>query len=308
MEIIALCPGNIATGGTEGIHKLIKELRLCGADAKILYLNGSQPKEFAGYDCPWISEFPANYTGVFIAPEVYANSITNPEYRRCTVAVLWQGVDVYKWHNPKSTWGHFLSRTDAVHITMSEYGIDYLRGLGLNPIKIPDCLNDDFLRDFPDTYERGNAVLYNPIECKLTWFQREVMARCTDIEFKPLSGYSRGELIDLMRHSKLYIDFGVFSGRERLPRESVMCGCCILTSDKGTAGYYRDNSIPDKYKLDDVDSAVKRIHHVLKEYEACKPDFDCYRELLKRDKEIYPGLCMILYHEFTKIQRHNTGV
>lgn len=308
MEIIALCPGNVATGGTEGIHKLINELRLCGADAKILYLNGSQPKEFSRYGCRTIETFPDGYTGVLIVPEYLANTITDPEYRRCTVAVLWQGVDVYKWHNPKSTWGHFLDRKDAIHITMSEYGMDYLRGLGLKPIKIPDCLNDDFLRDFPDVYERGNAVLYNPTELKLTGFQREVMLRCADIVFKPLSGYSRGELIDLMRHSKLYIDFGVFSGRERLPRESVMCGCCILTSTQGTAGYYRDNSIPDKYKLDDVDSAVEMIHYVLEDYKACRPDFNLYRELLKRDRDIYPGRCMILYYEFTKVQRHNTGV
>jgi len=307
MEILAICPGGFATGGTEGIHHLVSELNACGADAKILYVGGTQTEEFAGYNCPYITELPDGYDGTVIIPEIWGNSVVDPKYRNCIVAILWQGIDVYSWHVPEAERGLFLKRTDTIHITMSEYGMDYLRGLGLNPIKIPDCINDVFLQDFPEEYERGDTVLYNPTPGKLTRFQEIVMARCKTelgIKFLPLEGYSRTELIDLFRRSKLYIDFGVFSGRERLPREAVGCGCCILTSNKGTAGYYKDNTIPDKYKLIDMDSAVKMVRYVLDNYEECRPDFDLYRKVLRHDNKIYPKQVKSLYDE---IFRHNPG-
>ena len=94
-------------------------------------------------------------------------------------------------------------------------------------------------------------------------------------------------MLDLFRHSKLFIDFGVFSGRERMPREAVSCGCCIVTSNKGTARDYKDNSIPDKYKIEDIDEAMQMIKYIIYNYELCKPDFDEYRRLLKQDLANY---------------------
>ena len=306
-EIIAICPGSLATGGTEGIHHLVSELNTCGADAKILYVGGTQPEEFAGYNCPYITELPEGYRGTVIIPEIWGNQVIDPKYNGCTVAILWQGVDVYRWHVPPRKRGLFLQRTDTIHITMSDYGMDYLRGLGLDPIKIPDCINDAFLKDFTEEYERGDTVLYNPMPAKMTRFQEDVMSRCKTelgIKFMPLEGYSRDELIDIFRHSKLYIDFGVFSGRERLPREAVMCGCCILTSNKGTAGYLWDNTIPDKYKLSDVNSAVEMVKYILEHYKKCRPEFGFYQIALQHDRDLYPRQVKSLYDE---ILRHNTG-
>ena len=302
MNIVHFCPSKLATGGTEGIHHLVSELNKCGANAKILYVGSSddpQPKEYSEYNCPFITELPKDYEGTVIFPEVWGNNVIEPRYRGMTTVINWQGIDVYYWNNPVNTQKKFLQNKSTIHVTMSEYGMEHLRGLGLNPLKIPDCINNDFLQDFTEEYDRSNTVLYNPVPVKMTNFQETVMARCVTelgIKFKPIKGYTKLDLIDLFRHSKLYIDFGVFSGRERLPREAVMCGCCILTSNKGTAKAYLDNAIPDKYKIEDVDTAIQMIRYILKNYEVCKSDYVDYQRLMHKDKEEYHAQVEELYH------------
>lgn len=303
MNILHICPANLATGGTEGIHHLVSELCKCGANAKILYegidLTDPQPKEFDKYQCEYVTEIPKDFSGVLIFPEVWGNRVALPEYQKYQTAINWQGIDVYSWHTPAWERGKFLSNPETLHITMSEYGMEYLRKFGLEPIKIPDCIGDEFYEQYDHPTKRSDLVLYNPVSVKLTTFQEIVMARCTTelgIRFKPIEGYTRKELIDLFYSSKLYIDFGVFSGRERLPREAVMCGCCILTSNQGTAKYYLDNSIPSKYKLNDIDQAIKMIRYVVNNYDQCKPDYDEYRELLTKDREDYPKAVKELYN------------
>lgn len=311
MQILHFCPANLATGGTEGIHHLVSELCKCGADAKILYygknLDNPQPKEYKDYGCDYVTEIPEGYNGALIFPEVIGNRVILPEYENLITVINWQGIDVYYWNNSLLKYNQFLQNKNTMHITMSEYGMEHLQNLGLKPLKIPDCINDNFLQDFEEEFERKDIVLYNPTSVKMTKFQEIVMSKATTelgIKFKPLEGYTQEQLIDLFRHSKLYIDFGVFSGRERLPREAVMCGCCILTSNKGTAKYYLDNAILDSYKTDDVNDALKMIKYILANYECCKPDFDAYRELMHKDKEDYPIKVKEFYNE---ILNHNSS-
>ena len=305
MQIIHLCPANLATGGTESIHNLVKHLNECGADAKILYvgkdLSNPQPVEYISYGCPYITEFPENYKGVIIFPEVWGNQSIEDKYKDCITAIHWQGVDVYDWNTPVANRGLFLQRKDTIHFTNLEYGMEHLRKLGIEPIKVSDVLNEDFFNVLAFGKERKDTILYNPVSVKMTKFQVTVMSRCANelgLRFKPLEGYTRDQLINLFRQSKLYIDFGVFSGRERLPREAVMCGCCILTSNKGAARYYLDNPIKDDYKIEDVDEAMRMIKYILDNYYECTYDFDWYRKELIHDKEKYPNEVRELYNAF----------
>ena len=299
MQILHLCPANLASGGPEGIHNLVHHLNKVGADAKILYVGNiarcSQPKEYEKYECRFITTMPRYFDGCVIFPEVWANQAVDAKYDNCLTAVNWQGVDVFYWHNGNDM--RFMQRKNMLHIANSEYAVEHLRKLGLDSVKISDCLNDAFFETM-ENQNRDDVILYNPTECKLTDFQKTVMKRCRkelNVEFKPIQGYTREALIAEMCRHKLYIDFGVFSGRERLPREAVMCGCCILTSNKGTARFYEDNSITEMYKVDNVEDAIYRINYILKNYDTCVRDFDEYRRLLQRDKQNYMSEVKNLY-------------
>ena len=310
MDIVLMCPSGLATGGTEGIHNLASTLNKVGAHAKVLYIGqGSKqkPEEFNKYECEGIEELPKNYKGAIIFPEVWGNQVIDPRYRDNIVAINWQGVDVYDWHTPKWDRCLYLKRGDTIHIANSEYAVAHLTKQGINPIKISDCLNDVFYDLTWDLANRKNTVLYNPIKIKHILLQDTVIARCNTelgIRFCPIEGLTRNEVIQTFKTHKLYIDFGYFSGRERLPREAVMCGCCIITNSMGTAGYFEDNSIYDKYKVDDVSSAMHMIGYVLSNYTSCVSDFNQYRDLLKRDKDNYIEEVRRLYNAFLN---HNSG-
>ena len=312
MQILHICPANVATGGTENIHQLVSELRKCGADAKILYegkyVDSPQPKQYKKYECPYITEMPDNFKGAVIIPEIFANRVASSKYDNVTTVINWQGVDVYYWSVPKNEANMFLKNKKTLHMTTMDYGMAHLNSFGIKGIHVADCLNDLYFNNTSKASVRSNTVLYNPVPFKLTKFQQIVMAKCQTeygIKFLPLSGYTVEELIEIFDTHKLYIDFGVFSGRERLPREAAMRGCCVLTSKQGAAGYHRDVAIPDKYKLDNIEQAVKMIAHVLDNYEKCVPDFDEYRNSLVQDKQNYHKEVEELYNA---ILNNNPGI
>ena len=299
MEILCQCPGNLATGGTEGIHNLARELNKY-APTKLWYINGTMPKQFKEYGCDYVINLPNNFDGVVIFPEVWANKVVLPEFKNINTAVLWQGVDVYDWSVMYHDRLLFLNRTDVVHIAASDYAMDMLNNLDLHPYKLSDCLNDKYYQQDIKNGDKSDLVLYNPLQVKMTRLQRIIMARCTTelgIKFIPLAEYGINDLIDIFKNSKLYIDFGKFSGRERLPREAVSCGCCIITSNRGAASRYTDEPIPDRYKINDVNSAIDMIQYVLKNYDECKGDFAIYRKLLKIERYIkYPEQVKEIYN------------
>ena len=114
-----------------------------------------------------------------------------------------------------------------------------------------------------------------------------LMDECLYIKFKPITGMTREQVIDTMRHAKLYVDFGEFPGRERMPREAALCGCCLITSKIGASAYAGD--FAHTYKFESKDSHIwaiaHKIRYVLANYSECRKDFDEFRNLLRSDRD-----------------------
>jgi hypothetical protein len=115
---------------------------------------------------------------------------------------------------------------------------------------------------------------------------------------------TREEVIDLMSESKVYIDFGNHPGKDRIPREAAICGCCVLTNLLGSAGFYTDIPIPNRYKFSENYAEVKRaldlIQTIFKYYEESIKDFDIYKRQIKNEKIIFEMGCTLLIKEIEK--------
>lgn len=312
MQILVISPGNVATGGTEALHSLASLLnKHDGIDARIWYWSGGEspkPEEFAAYECEYVTELPEGFDGVLVFPEIWANKAL--DYPQCTRAIWWLGIDAYAGWTAPAEQGDFLADDSIIHIAQSEYARDFLKKLGIKRIlKCDDTVNADFYAEY-DEIERGNVVLYNP--AKATMFTQKVLAACPDITFKPIRGMTRAEVIDTMRHSKLYIDFGTFPGRERMPREAVLCGCCIITSKIGSAAYLKDFAHDYKYDMKGghIWAIIRKIRHVLANYDECRKDFDLFRGSLRADIVRIPEQCNEIVREFKnhEVQHNHTGV
>jgi hypothetical protein len=99
---------------------------------------------------------------------------------------------------------------------------------------------------------------------------------------------SRNQIIDVLKRSKIYIDFGSHPGKDRFPREAALMNNIIITGFRGSAMFYNDGPIdPTQYKFDmnDLYSAANKIKEHLYNYNEKIKDFDLYKNIILNQKE-----------------------
>ena len=303
------------TGGPEALHQLAYYMRKLGMEAYTVYYTYSgfpkaepinQYKQYevqvARYED--IEDVSDNYV---IAPEnapwclngfkkaqkciwwlsLHANEVKKGSLkeraRLMKRRLLREDLSHYRHidFNPDSCWHLCGSKHTYLYVIQSykQSRVDYL----VEPISL------DFLRmgnaDLPT--EREDVVLYNP--SKPSAIMTELLERGR-FTYVPLKGFTPEGLAERYKKSKLYVDFGHFGGPERMPKEAVYYGCNILVANHNAASNDFDVAIPQKYKVDDTESAEQvenRIADMLEHYEAQHPDFLPFKEKVERLEENY---------------------
>ena len=91
--------------------------------------------------------------------------------------------------------------------------------------------------------------------------------------------------------SKVYIDFGNHPGKDRIPREAAISGCCIITGKRGSAKYKDDVYIEDEFKFNDseenIDSIISKINYLIENYENETKKFDLYRDRISKEEIVF---------------------
>ena len=133
--------------------------------------------------------------------------------------------------------------------------------------------------------EREDEVLYNP--SKPSAIMNELLER-GKFNYVPLKGYSPEGLAERYKSAKLYVDFGLFGGPERMPKEAVYFGCNILVANHNAASNDFDVAIPQHYKVDDKTTAEQienRISDMLAHYLIQNADFKSFKEKVEHLEE-----------------------
>jgi hypothetical protein len=155
-----------------------------------------------------------------------------------------------------------------------------------------DSINEDFLTDkYLDKIDhKQNIILYNPTKgWKIT---EQLMTRYPQWKFLPLKGLNRDQLSEKLYNAKLYIDFGHHPGRDRMPREAAMHGCCLITGKLGSAGNDVDLPIPAQYKFDSnapgfIEDFGVLAQDVMNNFPKHYATFDTYRKWLQDEPRIF---------------------
>src|SRR5687767_6015204 len=97
--------------------------------------------------------------------------------------------------------------------------------LGFSGVYLSDYLNPMYVHEAKtvDYSTKKNVVLYNPK--KGYSYTQKLMEACADLRWVPLDSLGLTQMIETMKTSKLYIDFGPHPGKDRLPREAAIMGC-----------------------------------------------------------------------------------
>lgn len=315
--IYVLCPAYVKTGGTELLHQLVKELNNFGKRASITYLElpESGPIMHEAFSCyvdSYLTEADIvdSEENILVVPEIYCPRME--KYALIKKYIWWLSVDNYLMHNSfadrkrlcgvksalKATvTGKLRNKTELVkmadlHLCQSRYAIEYVKSLGVAPEKIAylsDYVNNVYLTNSESQKQmkKEDVILYNPK--KGAMFTKRLIEAAPDLNWVPLINMSTEEVQQCMQTSKVYIDFGNHPGKDRIPREAAISGCVVITGKRGSAKYYEDVRIPEKYKFDEstvsVDEIVTRIRDCLTDYAMHNQDFEDYRVYIAAEKK-----------------------
>ncbi|RRF95916.1 MAG: hypothetical protein DUD27_07085 [Lachnospiraceae bacterium] len=312
--VYVVCPGNYKTGGTELPHQLVYLLNRFGIHAFITYYGKEEDikihPEFRKYinDFKSINDIIDDMNNVAIFPEIVPELAE--KFNRIQIAIWWMSVDNYYKYD--SVWNairyygvkggvwlylhgyaHFISKKinkEYLHLYQSEYAHQFLLKKGItNTAHLSDYLNTEYLDNEPDFSNRKNIVIYNP--AKGYEFTKKIIQRSKNIKWVPIKGMSSEQVHDLMSIAKVYIDFGNHPGKDRMPREAAMCGCCIITGKKGSAAYYEDVTIDPEFKFNnktkDIPKIIHKINCCLKNYDQEVQRFAKYRERIKNEYNVF---------------------
>jgi hypothetical protein len=322
--IYILCPADVKTGGTELVHQLAFQLNNTEKKlrAQIVYYGKESNvapveafKKYIGNN--WIkeSEIKESSENIFVIPETGLSEFN--KFKLGKKYIWWLSVDNF-YGSGFNGYKRFMDMVKKVgfyhsiggivkgriknykneignadfHLFQSYYADDFLEKNDVPKEKrayLSDYINDLYVQNSKEALKhlRKDIVLYNPKK-GFKFTQKIISKSPTWIKWVPLINMSNEEVYENLTSGKLYIDFGNHPGKDRFPREAAISGCCILTDKKGSAAYYKDVPILEKYKFEDkeenIDQIIRQIEFCLKNYSLAIEDFKGYREYIGQEK------------------------
>lgn len=297
MNYYIVCPAKIQSGGPELAHQMCCELNKLGKNAYMYYAESNRlepvdvdaPQKYLKYKTTHVTDIREveNGDNIVIVPEAATAWISG--IKNCKKALWWMSVDNYI-HNTKEKDLPQIREYVDIHLVQSKYAYEYVKNtVGVSEDKImyvSDYIGEKYLLDIPEV-KRMNIALYNPK--KGLERIKPIIENTSDfLKWIPLINLSEEDMIAYMHISKIYVDFGNHPGKDRIPREAAACGCCVVTNRRGSATYYEDVSIPDKYKIDDESNIImisSILNKICTDYNNVHKDFNDYREKIFNEKE-----------------------
>ncbi|WP_367846562.1 hypothetical protein [Rhodoferax sp. WC2427] len=310
-KVLVVCPGNAMTAGPEALHQLVERMNALGQAAAMVYHPFHQtfttPLAYQKYKVP-VEQYEDRSGNLILFPEIFTQLALKP--RQAQAAIWWMSVNNFtgvRYQNPLRDKLRFLKNKikgripwrgiDALrglsHFAQSHYATLFLQNHGVDALPLSDPIpfytEAAYLEALPErlaTAQRTNRIFYNPHKGAAVTAQ--LRAAFPSWDFMPLSGYDRQQLAEHFLSGKLYIDFGHHPGKDRLPREAALHGCCVITGRYGSTANGVDVPIDPRYKLDprspdflaDFEREVQRIFRQTGE---CQNDLVAYRRTIANE-------------------------
>lgn len=315
MKVFVYCPNDLVTGGPEALHQFAEKGKALGYPVSIVYWPKAQSakskKAYGTYDVTVAEEVTDDLETFVVVPE--SQTYLLRRFRSAKKVVWWLSIDNYYKSASTFSLRRFVTRKsmcslaemeEFIHTAQSVYARDHLLEIGYRDILLAtDYIRSDFFDELRglDVSNKQDTVLYNP--AKGFEFTKRLIELDSSINWQPIENKTPGEVIEMLEAAKLYIDFGHHPGRDRLPREAALYGCCILTGIKGSAKNDIDIPIPKKYKYDQAlpgnDSRiVEHIREIIGTYSSCSSEFHAYRENIRKQEKIFTGEIELLLKSF----------
>lgn len=318
-KVYVACPAQLISGGAELLHQLCYELNKKGFNVYMYYVKAEKCEDspvaerFLHYSNPYVLEIEDLRQNLLLVPETLIDDLNQFLYiKKC---VWWLGANHYlvptELHSHKylRVFGHYVLKIFGVRkpVTFNDlrkkridnlaqcwYVVNFLEKKGLrNVAYLSDYLAEHFINEYMKSEkcfskkDREDIVLYNPK--RNTKYVMEIKKMAPDLQFIAIENMSSNEVMKLMHRAKIYIDFGSHPGKDRMPREAALQGCCVLTSTLGSAAYFDDVPIANEYKYErtpqNKKKIIRKIREIFEDYEEEVKKFDGYRKYILLEKK-----------------------
>lgn len=301
------------TGGTFLLHQLGACLN--GFGHEVIFDYGDPNCTQSIYFDFKISSVKDLSNNTVIIPEIYSSSAK--KFHNATVYIWWLSVDNFFRQKRENVFIDFVKSLSSLclgkrsslrslrkynHLTQSYYAKNFLSNHSISSVMLSDYLDEKFLtcgNASIATGNRRNRILYNPSKGrKIT---RKIISYFPNLNFVPLIDFTPSQLHDLMCSSKLYIDFGHHPGKDRMPREAVISGCCLITGISGSA--FNSYDIPTgRFKLNPIDDDFYQnfgllVSDIFNNFDVVSLEFEAYRNIIANEKNVFDEQVAKIFNE-----------
>jgi hypothetical protein len=299
MRYYIIVLAGIESGGPELAHQMCRELMDLGKEAYMYYIvnnvNVIEPfdreacEKYKKYNTRHVTDISEveSEESIVIFPEVY--TILIPFFKKCKKVLWWMSVDNYTNQTHKGNLD-MIRQEIELHIVQSQYAYQYVKNKVSGDRKIlyvSDYIGEKYMMEIGEgIVPRQNIALYNPAKGldKIL----PLIEKTPWLKWIKLCNLSEEDMIAYMHISKIYVDFGNHPGKDRIPREAAICGCCVVTNKDGSAAYYEDVPIPEQYKFDNVAKQYDEVALLLKDicerFEYHRAYFEDYRAFIRAER------------------------
>ena len=186
-----------------------------------------------------------------------------------------------------------------IHILQSYYVYNFLTNFAKtsNMFFLHEPLEDDYLNISISKDRKEDIVTWNtrkayPITLKVVKFLKK-----NKVHVVYLENVGKGNMINILGKSKIFIDIGIHPGRDRPPREAVVLGNIAVVNNHGGCFYYDDCMIEQPFKVDcytesrcniDPKKVAEDILYYMENYEYYyKKYFAKFREYILEEPKLY---------------------
>lgn len=318
-------PSNCVTGGQECLHQLCDSLNNKGEDAYIVYFpeqDAKIPDVYLKYNIKTAQKVEDTKGNTLVLYEALFDRAFH--FKNVTIALWWLSVDNffgcsthylsvvdYLKHKPElfvrslkakiyylkdgynfiknNTTLEKLQKLEAINLCQSYYAENFLQYHRFRNVQnLFDYINSEFVVKENNAI-REDIILYNPK--KGFEFVKMLMVKLPQFKWKAIENMTYKEIANLMGKAKVYIDFGNHPGRDKIPREAVSAGLCVLTGNRGSAFFKGDIPINDEFRFDEqkFDLAIfeKVINNIFLDYEGEYKKFGDYIDTVAKAKETF---------------------
>lgn len=304
-KVYIVCPANKATGGPELLHQLCNCLNKLGIDAVMYYYGGDKRnpvhENYRHYNNKYEFSMKDNENNIIIVPETRITLLN--WYSKAKKIIWWLSVDNYynsinsKRAKLETIFGlkkFDFTKNSIIHLAQSQYAVNFLKNNNIdnnNIFYLSDYLNHTFIKNAlkNKVSAKSPRVLYNPK--KGYEFTKKLIEFDDSIEWRELKDLTPQQMSNLMCSSMIYVDFGNHPGKDRIPREAAISGCCVITGKRGSANFFEDVPILDEYKFEEeenmISNIIDKIRYIISNYNEEFKKFDNYREVILKEEEYF---------------------